>query len=341
MKFSHQPTEIPASESNDRQRLRLPRIGLLLAIGCLGFLTTTAPARQPGTESGDAGLEPKVRLKIYIERDWTGVADPLELIVEATVEGQDWSGSQVTFPDLKSQTGVWEVLAIEDQRAVPVTPEQTRWTRSYRIESLFPGIHPIPELTVVVNQRNYVTEPLFIEVISSIDPQRDLSQIQPLKGPLPMTPGQNVGWGQPWIVGLATLLGLAGLAILTTSILNHRRARRSDPQAWALRQIGQLEAEIAQKRTAPERSMPQMADLLRAYIQRRWAIAANAQTTPEFLALMSDDFRLSPNQQQELRRFLQEVDRIKFASYPAETSSVRGALEQARKFILETTIQRD
>ena len=86
--------------------------------------------------------------------------------------------------------------------------------------------------------------------------------------------------------------------------------------------------------------MAQLTDIVRQYLEIRFALPASRLTTEEFLHnLEKADSPLSEKDRKFLKSFLVAADVIKFAGFPAEAEVFRQTLTQAEKLILETKIQ--
>jgi hypothetical protein len=79
-----------------------------------------------------------------------------------------------------------------------------------------------------------------------------------------------------------------------------------------------------------------LSDILREYIERRFTLRAQEQTTDEFLAGLPDQQVFNAEQQLLLQDFLRRSDLVKFAKYAPRAEQSRAAAEACRKFVVET-----
>lgn len=79
-----------------------------------------------------------------------------------------------------------------------------------------------------------------------------------------------------------------------------------------------------------------LSDILREYIERRFSLRAQEQTTDEFLEGLPNQRVFNAEQQLLLQDFLRRSDLVKFAKYSPRTEQSRGAAEACRKFVVET-----
>ena len=78
-----------------------------------------------------------------------------------------------------------------------------------------------------------------------------------------------------------------------------------------------------------------ISDLVRRYVERRYAIRAPERTTEEFLREAQDSPALSGHSEL-LKSFLRHCDLVKFARLQPEPAEVAAAVEACRSFITRT-----
>ena len=74
-------------------------------------------------------------------------------------------------------------------------------------------------------------------------------------------------------------------------------------------------------------------DILRRYIEGRFALPIRFQTTREFLGAAQSEPLLGPEPRRELGEFLNFFDRLKFARDTAHSSETLAAIDGAERFI--------
>ncbi len=295
--------------------------------GCLIALNSAfaSPHRIP------TGLQQDERIphiSAVVDRSTIQIADPLELTITAIVP----TGAQVLFPLAPETIGPFKVNSHADRFDIPVDDHRS-WTRKYQLETLKTGPLQIPATTIQVDGQPITTVPISIEVQSLLTDQSNPLAFRELKDivDIPRQPCGNLRW----LVGVG--IGTLVLATIALVLLLSRRKNHDSPERWIYSRLKELKASEAFARGDQIFVLPAIADVLRQYIQRRFAIAAPQQTTTEFLRHVQSDSRLSSQQQQELGKFLSEVDQIKFASYLPAQNRMDAALEQAQAFVAETT----
>ena len=75
---------------------------------------------------------------------------------------------------------------------------------------------------------------------------------------------------------------------------------------------------------------------LRQYIENRFQLRAPEQTTEEFLEELKKSDVLKTEYKQELKRFLEHCDLVKFAKYRPDNDQINQSLTMAEKFVDNT-----
>lgn len=150
-------------------------------------------------------------------------------------------------------------------------------------------------------------------------------------------------WENPW-VWLGALIVLAiWLAAVIWAVVLIRRAAKSlaiippplppgpPPHLEALRRLTELRAR-QEKLNAYDVAL-ECSDILRAYIEGRFALPIRYQTTREFLGAAQAHPELGAEPRRELGEFLAFFDGIKFAAGSAEPQQMRETIDGAERFV--------
>jgi len=142
----------------------------------------------------------------------------------------------------------------------------------------------------------------------------------------------------PWMVALAALVALALLGLLIWGIVRWLRNRPPPPlpsaTAIALQELEKLRARVND--LEPYAFSFAVSDVLRTFISKaRFRLPATQQTSPEFLAAISDSPLFSENDRTLLGRFLEKCDMIKFARMEATSRDNAELVESALAFVKE------
>ena len=251
-----------------------------------------------------------------------------------TLEITGPSSLEVTAPDPIVQIKNWQVNRIKPEE-VTVLADGRRWRGFYRLEPDRPGPATLQFAGLQVRTRNgtQVVEwpPLAVTVVTSIQKASpdELIEDVPLE---PFAGLDNGGVSLPrWIAGL--LLGLGFLGVAYVRIRRFYRLRQEEPATWIRRRIDALRAENQGTPEQITRFYSELADLLRYYIERRFAVPAPTRTTREFLDDLQQSAVLETNQRELLDRFLARCDLVKFAREAATLADCDAAVELVLGFV--------
>ena len=146
-------------------------------------------------------------------------------------------------------------------------------------------------------------------------------------------------WENPWVwVGALVALVVAGY--LFRLWLTSRPAPvvstpplppGPPPHLEALRRLTELRAK-QEKLTTYDVAL-ECSDILRAYIEGRFALPIRYQTTREFLGAAQAHQELGAEARRELGEFLAFFDGIKFAAASADSQQMRETIDGAERFV--------
>jgi Domain of unknown function (DUF4381) len=140
-------------------------------------------------------------------------------------------------------------------------------------------------------------------------------------------------WRIPVLIATATLLALA----LVWWGWRRYRARRPPPTLLA-RTLLQLEATRALMQAGDGRAFAAaVSDVVRGYVEERFAVRATHRTTDEFLRDCLDQVGSALEaHEQALAEFLKYCDLAKFARWSLEGQQMQAMLDSARHFVEST-----
>jgi hypothetical protein len=241
---------------------------------------------------------------------------------------------EVTAPDPIVQIKNWQVNRIKPEE-ITVLPTGRRWRGYYRLEPDRPGPATIQfaALEVRISSETQVVQwpPLTVSVVTSIQRASPDELIEDV--PLEPFPGLDTGKFSVsrWVGGVLLALGFLGVGYVRL-----RRAyqlRQEEPAPWIRRRIHALRAQNQGTAEQITRFYSELADLLRYFIERRFAVPAPTRTTREFLDGLQKSAALEVNQKELLERFLARCDLVKFAREAATLADCDAAVELVLGFV--------
>jgi len=251
----------------------------------------------------------------------------------------------VQFPD-EPDLGELDVRAVNTADPRPRGEGGLAWRRTYDAESLTAGVIEIPPLAVQyahepdkagaepVFEHELVAEPLQVEIRSALTTQDSVLEPRDITGTL-LPPRDPLS---PWEWAAIAGGGLAGLAtIAALAIWLRKRARRPAPpilpEVWALRALAELQAADLVEAGRIREFYYRLSEIVRAYIERKFSLAAPEMTTEEFLGMLARGGGVLPYDSDRLRDFLQACDLVKYAALTPLDQDAERALGTARAFV--------
>jgi hypothetical protein len=164
---------------------------------------------------------------------------------------------------------------------------------------------------------------------SSAAPSDTSEDIRDIRGPKLVVPS----WMVPALLVGAVLLAVGGYVIWRKR--GQQRARPLLPYEIALQRLEEIRA-LMSPSSAAEFSTA-ITDIVRSYIEQRFAVTATRQTTEEFLRdlLQSSDTALARHRAL-LGDFLHRCDFVKFGGMSLTSQNMEALRQSARTFVLET-----
>jgi hypothetical protein len=283
----------------------------------------------------------EVVLKTSVDRDTVYIADPVVYTVDILAAPD----VEVTPPAPERQLGPFEV---RDYQILPPEETATGQRRTRILWTLVPfqtGQLEIPTVQIVVGDTAGTSDTLqtrgdLIEVASlNPDLQGDIRDIKP--------PAELPG-GRAWIAWLIGGLVLAAGALWLARSLRRRRLRHGlekipyqgpprPAHRIALEELDRIAALNLLSEGMIKEFYTQVCDVIRRYIEGRYALRAVELTTWELIGEMKRN-AVPEDHREGLESFLGECDLVKFAKYMPPAEVRQRLLPRARQLVLLTRI---
>lgn len=232
-----------------------------------------------------------------------------------------------------------EVVHDSGVDTVSTDQELIRQVRTLRITSFDSGLWAVPPFLFSVNGRPLETKPLLLEVrtvqVNLSTPLHEIKDIHVL-------PFSLTHWIREHLLWLAIALGVLGIALVVFLYLNKKRAPAPVVTATAqplheriLSALRALEAEQVWQQGNHKVYHSRLTDLLRAYLEERYRVAALERTTDELLR----ELRVSPlsnDQRGQLENMLRLADLVKFAKARPSPQENEQMMIGAMRFVQDT-----
>jgi len=249
------------------------------------------------------------------------------------------AGARLTGP---TAPGVVGDIDLRASNPVPAGPDSAAWL----VELAFfrPGdveLPPLPFALVPGGGGEPVpvrTAPYRFSIVSSLPDTASAADIRDIRGPI----APPVRWDGKRIAG-----AIAILLLLAAAVLLWRRRRRPEevhaparpavpPEEVALRALRALEEEALPARGKFEEHYVRLSNILRAYVEGRFGIPALESTTFEIEERLRQG-RVRAESPDDLLRFLDEADLVKFAKGRPDLRDAEGALAGVREWVVRNT----
>ena len=146
------------------------------------------------------------------------------------------------------------------------------------------------------------------------------------------------------VIVVAVAVILVSLAVWMLLARKKREAAKHVKTAWelALEAISALRDQVRGGSISPELAVAGLTDIVRHYLESRFQLRAERQTTAEFLADLERNDRLLENRDRKfLRSFLASADMVKFARVPADPTLFEQASVKAEELVSGTIPHED
>jgi hypothetical protein len=315
-------------------------IGLCCLAAALGGCKKTAEpgeAKYTITKPYDKG---PLYIEVKVSRDTIALSDLLEVELNAIVE----SGYTVEFPKLSDTLTEFKIFDDQSLGKKLWTENKINIAHHYRLEPQKGGDLTLPEMKFTyqknsgdpneATQDSLITQPIDIHVKTTIpdDPNLTLANIEDVVE----MPANYL----PWIIGagIAVILGLGiwiGRRLRPAKTVVIQKVYRPAHEI-AFEMLRKIAEEKLVEQGLVKEFYEKLSFCLRQYIENRFRLRAPEQTTEEFLeSLKKSDF-LKLEYKQELKRFLEHCDLVKFAKYRPDNDQINESLTMAEKFVDNT-----
>lgn len=254
-----------------------------------------------------------------------------ELRLNMIIEGP--APVDVDLPQPLTRSTDWRVRALPP-RTSPLPDGREHWEQQFVFEPYQVGKVGLKLEPIQFRTGNEVLEwpltwkPLQIQVVSMVtDPDREAAR--PVTGieELPPAPSRT----RQWYWSLLAIPAAAALILLGWRWRTRSSVVSTSPEERALLELQKLERSDA---LAPEQ-LPQLADILRRFLESRLPLAATRQTTSEFLISLRQVEGVDEKFVEKVGEVLSLCDLVKFAGAVPDHSTCQTLLRNVRDAIAQ------
>jgi len=284
------------------------------------------------------------RVDMSLSTSKVKVGEPVELAF--TIEHP--AGTEVRFPAGDSGLGGLEVVDRSEVLTERLEPGVLVTERKIRLRGFRTGaytlgpfeIRLIPTDADAWAKRRALNSPeARLEIYSGVAKGTTLDDLRDAVGPFELPP-DPAGWGVVLGIPLA-VLALAGAAFALRFALRRREERRRSPPPPPAHEVALAELrEIRESGLLEEGRISEytdrVSDVLRRYLEARFALPAPERTTEEFLDEVARAPVLDRTRKRFLADYLAQCDLVKFAAADPGRRELEGLFDSSVKFVEET-----
>jgi hypothetical protein len=307
---------------------------LALLFGCADGGDGAAGARTTPVEwqVQRSAAKDGVALTIRLDRDRITTAQWLTL--EVAVDAAEGRAVQLPAPE-EVEGGSLRVERMHTAPPELVEEGTVRWLRRYELQPFLAGSYSVPALQVAVGgpDTTLATEPIPVAVVSVVDAAETAPRPREVQDPVAVAPRttQIVLFAA---VGLAVAGAVAAAVVWWRRRAARRRAQEAlvPPHEAALRALRELAAGDLPER-APLAFHHAVADVVRRYLEQRFAVRAPERTTEELMLTVAGADWLDDVQRRALHTFLARCDQVKFAGARPPAAAARDLIDTASDLV--------
>ncbi|MCP4760051.1 MAG: hypothetical protein GY894_05140 [Planctomycetes bacterium] len=305
--------------------------GLLIAMaGC--DRSDLDAAANTATVSAHRG---PVRISIAATPDEALAGERITVRIEATTD----PGSRLQTPMIPDpadgRIGEFDVLELSLTQDIAQEDGSRTWSQSLIVDCLAAGSYDLTLPPITFDDDRATTprtgrielDPIPIVIRSSHEDE--FAQMHDIHGWIDIPGGP---WW-PWILAIGGFVAGVGALGIWAASRTRPTGPPPSPAEMARAALGRLASRGDLQKGNVDAFYTSLSDIIRQYIEGRFALNAPRKTTAEFLGDAERDARLNESQRSHLRTFLRVADLVKFAGHTPPTEQGSAALEEAARFI--------
>lgn len=332
--------------------LRAHMLTALLLAAPTGFArqATPVPADPPSPAAQtSAPLAPTptgpvhgVEATVSLAAPTITIAQLAELTIVATRSpgspAIEWQGVDLAVPP------DWRILRVERHDDTTLPDGSIRESRTFIVEPFLEGEHTLGPAKIPLALATEEAPPIIITgtlplAVTSVLPSESAEPLDPAPSKSIVDPIHPVNWATLGAAVGAGALVLAALAAATVAM--RRRAAKEHltartPEELAYAALDTLKHGDLFRKGFVKEYFAEGSDILRRYIEDRFALPAPELTTQEFLQRAASSDALTPSDVRELEGFLLLCDMVKFAAHRPGDPEAESLLRIAHAFIART-----
>jgi hypothetical protein len=242
--------------------------------------------------------------------------------------------TNVVFPTLQLDS----LKKVEVVEALPTDTLKEHIEKKYLLTSFDSGVYVIPQQTVLINNKKYLTDSLMVNVATvKVDTTKQkmfgIKAIQ--REPKTFDDYKHLFW---WLIPVFVLI-----AIILYFVFRKKKQIEAPkvyvaPIVEALQRLKELDEKELLKRNEIKIYYSELTDIVRTYIEKDINIPALESTTNELIETIQDfnassKLGISKETIQQLKEVLQSADLVKFAKSAPIVEEIKGHRNLAERIL--------
>lgn len=328
---------------NDQQRIGFFCImlcGMFCLFGCKE--KPISETRQPTNFTVDKPFyKGPLRVEVRLSGENIKLSDLLEMELVATTD----PGYTIQFPAVAETLKQFSIHNWKEQRETFTESGKIVKTYYYQLDPLELGMCEIPALTFTFerkepsegesDQGTLETEPLWVDVSTSLPADPNAIAIADIENVVEMKADYTWLWITLGVVCLLAAGIVVSITVRPKKAVQIRRVYKSAHEI-AFEVLREIAGEKLVEQGRIKEFYEKLSGCLRQYIENRFQLRAPEQTTEEFLEQLKASDALKLEHKQELRKFMEHCDLVKFARYQPSDDQINESLTMAEGFVEKT-----
>lgn len=282
-----------------------------------------------------------IRVEVRLSSENIKLSDLLEMELVATTDPE----YTIQFPDVSE---VLKQFSIHSWKELPEAVTESGKivkTYHYQIEPLELGMCEIPPLTFTFERKEpsddktdqgaLETASLWVDVATSLPADPNAIAIADIEDVVEMKADYTWLWITLGVVCLLAAGIAVGMAVRPKKAVQIRRVYKPAHEI-AFEVLRGIAGEKLVEQGRIKEFYEKLSGCLRQYIENRFQLRAPEQTTEEFLEQLKTSDALKLEHKQELQKFLEHCDLVKFARYQPSNEQINESLTMAEAFVDKT-----
>jgi len=279
-----------------------------------------------------------IEVKVSIDKSSVKIGDIISYTIKVDAASNVW----FNIPSFSENIGGLAVYNWHKNEKKFHPNGRVTQTQTSELETYLVDDYEIPATNIIYTingKTNYISgTPIYIEVTSVASTNDAFSGIRDIKGPVSI---QSIIKKKSKMF-LSVIL--AALLVTLTVILLVRKRKEAEKvvvpptpaHIIAYTALKELEAKQLIEKNHIKEFYYELSNILRHYIEDRFALKAPERTTEEFLLELNNDINFPKEYRELLKKFLTESDLVKFANRAVTAENAHNAEDKTVEFIDQT-----